>query len=490
MAPFTARRFRAAAVAGALGTLLLGAAPATAAAAAAPTLTVTGLTATVKGYEVTATTSIKSSVATSVDKLGVCVRDLKNANVDFIKVQNKWVTTTGVSHTAKQTLPAGTYSYWTCAYDNGQWLDLNTARPFVVTAPTPAPATPAATTTAKPVLSSTGLTAAVKGYEVTATTIIKSSVATSVDKFGVCVRGANKTMFDFVKAQNKWVTTTGVSHTAKQTLPAGTYDYWTCAYDNGQWLTLDKTRPFVVTTPDPTVGTTAGTTPVTTMPKGDLPGWKQVFAEDFTTNAPAGTFGTAYKNRFSTYHGFPDSFKAGTYNRDILSVKDGKLDMHLHKKNGRPQVAAPAPIVTTPWAGQKYGKFTVRFKSDALPGYKTAWLLWPDSNDWNEGEIDFPEGGLNSTIWGFNHCVGNPMKNCSWADTQVKFSDWHTASIEWTPTRVTYLLDGQVVSNDTKNVPHTAMHWVLQTETASANPTITRDGHLQIDWVTVYTHSK
>ena len=81
------------------------------------------------------------------------------------------------------------------------------------------------------------------------------------------------------------------------------------------------------------------------------------------------------------------------------------------------------------------------------------------------------------------------MQNCSWADTQVSFTDWHTASIEWTPTRLTFLLDGQVVGNDTKNVPHTAMHWILQTETTSANP-VTKDGHLQIDWVTVYTYQK
>jgi hypothetical protein len=347
-----------------------------------------------------------------------------------------------------------------------------------------------ATAAAAPVLTSSGLAATVDGYQVTAVTTVKSNVATSVEKFGVCVRGANNLNVDFVKAQNAWVTSVGTSHTATQTLPAGTYNYWTCAYDEGRWLTLDAARPFVVTPPDPTIGTTP-LPPPTAMPVGDLPGWKQVFADDFTTNAPAGTFGTTYGNKFSTYHGFADSHNAGTYNRDILSVNNGLLDMHLRKdSSGRPQVSAPAPIVTTPWAGQTYGKFTVRFKSEALSGYKTAWLLWPDSNNWDEGEIDFPEGGLNSKIWGFNHCVGNPMQNCSWADTQATFTDWHTASIEWTPTRVTFILDGKVVGNDTKNIPHTPMHWILQTETSSATPTITRDGHLTIDWVTVYTYNK
>jgi hypothetical protein len=336
---------------------------------------------------------------------------------------------------------------------------------------------------AAPTLTSSNLSATVRGFEVTATTTVKASSSTLVAKLGVCVRGPEKSNFDFVKAQNVTVGTGGYTQTATQTLPAGSYTYWTCAYYNGAWLTLDTARPFVVSSTPVVDGPD-----IVSMPKGDLPGWKQVFSDDFTTNAAAGTFGDVYKNKFSTYHGFADSYKGGTYNRDVLSVKDGKLDMFLHKKDGRPQVAAPAPIVTTPWAGQTYGKFSVRFKSEALSGYKTAWLLWPDSNNWSQGEIDFPEGGLNGKMWAFNHCVGNPSQNCSWVDTQTTYTSWHTLSIEWTPSRVTFLLDGQVVGNDTKNIPTNPMHWVLQTETTSANA-ITQDGHLTIDWMTVYTYS-
>jgi hypothetical protein len=335
---------------------------------------------------------------------------------------------------------------------------------------------------AAPTLTSSGLAATVKGYEVTTTTTVSASSSTLVAKLGVCVRGPEKANFDFVKAQNVTVTSSGYTQTATQTLPAGSYSYWTCAYYNGAWLTLDSAKPFVVSdfqVVEP---------PSTTMPVGDLPGWKQVFSDDFTTNAALGTFGDVYKNKFSTYNGFADSYNGGTYNKNILSVGNGALDMYLHKENNRPQVAAPAPIVTTPWAGQTYGKFSVRFKSEALAGYKTAWLLWPDSNIWSQGEIDFPEGGLNGKMWAFNHCVGNPGQNCSWVDTQTTYTSWHTLSIEWTPARVTFLLDGQVVGNDTKNIPSNPMHWVLQTETTSANAA-TQDGHLQIDWMTVYTYS-
>jgi hypothetical protein len=51
-----------------------------------------------------------------------------------------------------------------------------------------------------------------------------------------------------------------------------------------------------------------------------------------------------------------------------------------------------------------YGRYSVRFKADPLAGFKIAWLLWPDSGVWpRDGEIDFPEGELDLTIYGAAH---------------------------------------------------------------------------------------
>ncbi len=338
---------------------------------------------------------------------------------------------------------------------------------------------------AAPTLTSSNVSLQVAGSTVTATTTVRSSANTTVTKLGVCIYDSARANFDFVKAQNAAVTPSGFTYVPPaRTLPAGNYTYWTCAYYNNAWINLDSPKPFAVTG-------SHSTQPVdVAMPVGDQAGWKQIFTDDFSTDVAAGSFASVYGKKFATYHNFADSYNGGTYNRNILSAQNGVLDMFLHKENGRPQVAAPGPI-TTPgqeWKGQTYGKFSVRFKSDALSGYKTAWLLWPDSNIWNQGEIDFPEGALNGKMMGFNHCVGAPTKNCLWVDPQTTYTDWHTLSLEWTPTRVSYILDGQMIANDTKNVPSNPMHWVLQTETTSANPT-TQDGHLQIDWVSVYAYS-
>jgi beta-glucanase (GH16 family) len=145
---------------------------------------------------------------------------------------------------------------------------------------------------------------------------------------------------------------------------------------------------------------------------------------------------------------------------------------------------------TGPGGGLTYGRYAVRFRADPLPRYKTAWLLWPDSERWSDGEIDFPEGNLDGRINAFMHHRGNPTAQEAYSTTAT-YPTWHTAVIEWTPQSVRFLLDGQVVGNDTVTqfIPNTPMHWVLQTETDTdpgRPPADSTAGNVQIDWVTVH----
>ena len=82
-----------------------------------------------------------------------------------------------------------------------------------------------------------------------------------------------------------------------------------------------------------------------------------------------------------------------------------------------------------------YGRYAVRWKADAIPGYKVAWLLWPDSEVWpRDGEIDFPEGNLDGTVEGFMHRQnGTSGGDQDHAGSAVRFGDgrWHTAVTEW-----------------------------------------------------------
>lgn len=228
----------------------------------------------------------------------------------------------------------------------------------------------------------------------------------------------------------------------------------------------------------------------TTLVTGDLPGWKQVLKDDFSTPLAAGSFPGPYASQWMTYDGFPDTWKIGAYDADTLSVSGGLLDMHLHTgADGVPRSAAPIPLVNGQWGGQTYGRYSVRMRADALPGYGTAFLLWDDENVWANGEINFPEGGLEGTTHAYNHQLGTPWNNDLVHDTGVSYQAWHTYTIDWTPGRISYLLDGVTVATTTTNVPRTPMHWVLQTATDGTKPAASVDGHLQIDWVSQYSYA-
>jgi hypothetical protein len=228
----------------------------------------------------------------------------------------------------------------------------------------------------------------------------------------------------------------------------------------------------------------------TTLLHGNLAGWTQNFKDDFSTPVAKGGFPGPYAKQWMTYDGFGDTWKIGRYESDILSAHDGVLDMHLHTgSDGVPRAAAPIPMMNGQWGGQTYGRYSVRMKADPLPGYGTAFLLWDDDNVWENGEINFPEGSLDGSTQAFNHKLGEPWITEMGVDTKTSYTGWHTYTIDWTPKKITYLLDGVVVASTTTNIPKTPMHWVLQTATNGTKPAANVQGHLLIDWVSQYAYT-
>ena len=246
-----------------------------------------------------------------------------------------------------------------------------------------------------------------------------------------------------------------------------------------------------------------------TIPLGDLPGWHQVFADDFNSNIGLGSFsgcsdrarrcdgllGTSEYDKLWAYpDGWPDTSGNGHYTPSrTISEHDGVLDLWIHTEGGTHMVSAPVPIL--PGAigsegGLQYGRYVIRFRSDSMHGYKTSWLLWPDSEVWpRDGEINFPEGNLDGTIRGFvHHQDGTSPNDQTGFGWNVTYTHWHTAVIEWMPGRVKFILDGARQGTSIR-VPDTPMHWVIQTEsnTDGYSPDPNVQGHVYIDWVAVYT---
>lgn len=237
-------------------------------------------------------------------------------------------------------------------------------------------------------------------------------------------------------------------------------------------------------------------------PIGDLPGWRQIFVEDFTRPAALGTFTTDsyYGPRFQRTYPYPwkDTSKHGTYDPGkTLSVANGMLDADMHTDGTEICVAAVEPTLPLATRGQTYGRYAIRFRVDAVAGYKTAWLLWPDSGLRSEGEIDFPEGNLDGVIKAFMHYASNDGTANSlgvqdaFASTAT-YPVWHTSVIEWSPGRVNFVLDGKVLgTSTTSQVPSRPMHWVIQSETAlsGALPSTSAHAHVSVDWLAVWAYA-
>ena len=112
--------------------------------------------------------------------------------------------------------------------------------------------------------------------------------------------------------------------------------------------------------------------------------------------------------------------------------------------------------------------------------------MWP-----RDGEIDFPEGEFDGTIYAFMHRQGATTGSDQDAfATSARWTDWHTATLEWTPSAVRFYLDGKLIGTSTNRIPNTPMRWVIQNETTLSGflPSSTTQGHVQVDYVQVWRY--
>ena len=191
------------------------------------------------------------------------------------------------------------------------------------------------------------------------------------------------------------------------------------------------------------------------------------------------------------YEGYNDTSGRGLYAPDkVLSVADGNLDMHLHTENGQPLVAA---ILPDGWAPHTTARVSVRYKTTDTEGYKFVGMLWPSNNNWNEGEIDWPEAGLGGTPRPASAIPGS-MSNgdMTFKPDEEQFTtssttEYHTATTEWDHGEVRFYWDDQLVATTTEAVPQDDMRVTLQAETALTGAVpADADGHVSIDWISIW----
>jgi len=247
-------------------------------------------------------------------------------------------------------------------------------------------------------------------------------------------------------------------------------------------------------TPTPTTpASPAGST--SSMPTGNVTSngrtWVQSYSEDFTTAAAKGSVLQKYPE-MDAYDGYKDTSGQGLYAPDkVLSVANGNLDFDLHSENGQPLVAT---ILPDGYSAQTTGRVSVRYKTTKTPGYKFVGMMWPSSDDWNQGEIDWPEadlGGVPRPASAVPGTYSNGAMHFEPESEQFAPTDstgYHVATTEWDKGAVRFYWDGKLVATTTKAVPTAPMRVTLQAETSLGGGTTpaSSKGSVDIDWISIW----
>lgn len=95
-------------------------------------------------------------------------------------------------------------------------------------------------------------------------------------------------------------------------------------------------------------------------------------------------------------------------------------------------------------AGQTYGAWEVRALFPIGKGYAPLFSLWPTSNVMNEGFLQFLDSktGLADATSQALYRINNPTVSAFRTTVGLAQGVFHTYRVEWTPTRVTFYVDG------------------------------------------------
>lgn len=233
------------------------------------------------------------------------------------------------------------------------------------------------------------------------------------------------------------------------------------------------------------------------MPSGDVVSngttWTPTLSEDFLHDAATGDVLTAYPS-MSAYPGGRDTSGHGTYApHRVLSVHDSVLDFHLRTVGDRHLVSAVLPDDYRP---HLYGRVQLRYRASTTRGYKFVALLWPSSDEWNDGEIDWPEGDLDARVRPASAMVGSLgfwSRKMRFLPARERFAPtdqtaFHVATTEWTPDAIRFYWDDDLIAEVNAGIPTTPMRVTLQAETwiDHGAPPDDAEGHIEVDWIVVY----
>jgi len=237
------------------------------------------------------------------------------------------------------------------------------------------------------------------------------------------------------------------------------------------------TLPGPITYP---VGTPDGTEPSGMAPPSAdaMNGYTQSYVTDFS--------GSSLPSGWGTFSGTPGSDPGSQWAPSHVTVGGGLLNLNTWRD----------PAYNNDWVtggvcqcgtSSTYGAYFIRSRVTG-PGPTQVELLWP-TGKWPP-EVDFNEsGGTTSQTSATLHFGSNNGQDQR--RLNIDLTQWHTWGVIWTPTSVTYTVDGREwgsvhVASEISDVPMT-LDLTQQTWCSSNYACPNAPQSMQIDWVAEYT---
>lgn len=223
------------------------------------------------------------------------------------------------------------------------------------------------------------------------------------------------------------------------------------------------------------------------MPTGNLPGWRQTLAENFS-----GT--TLNRRNWYVYSGEPGSDPNGYWLPSHVYVGGGMLHLVTYQAD-TPHGRLWASGGVGGALAQTYGKYEVRMRADGGAGISVIALLWPADNQWPP-EVDFTEDAPRtnardlstaSLVYGLQG--GKPLQ-VQKTLRHYNFTHWNTLGVVWTPGKLVYTIDGHtwatMVSPHVPDIPMTLDLQAQALTSPAPGPGTPARVDYEIDWVVAY----
>lgn len=210
--------------------------------------------------------------------------------------------------------------------------------------------------------------------------------------------------------------------------------------------------------------------------------YRRVYFSDF----PGSTIPPGWED----FTGIPGGDAQGQFAPTHVVVTHGLLELHAWKD----------PAYGDKWTTGGlcqcerpllYGAFFVRSRITGA-GPNEVELLWPKSNHWPP-EVDFNETGDvdSSTSWTIHFGALDDTHQLTLH--HINLTNWHTWGVIWTPTTLTFTVDGLPWGSysNPAAIPHVPMTLDIQQRPACAvSPTcVASKQSLLVDWVAEYQHT-